>query len=32
VPEAIVERLLAGENRVKVWREHRGLTVCFLSS
>jgi DNA-binding XRE family transcriptional regulator len=32
VPEAIVERLLAGENRIKVWREHRGLTVSELAA
>lgn len=26
VPAAIVDRLLAGESPVRVWREHRGLT------
>lgn len=26
VPAAIVDRLIAGENPIKVWREHRGLT------
>jgi len=31
VPEAVVDRLLAGENRIKVWREHRGLTVSELA-
>ncbi|WP_163836105.1 hypothetical protein [Spartinivicinus ruber] len=25
VPDAVVTRLLDGENPVKVWREHRGL-------
>jgi DNA-binding XRE family transcriptional regulator len=32
VPEHVVERLLAGESRVKVWREHRGLTVSDLAA
>lgn len=27
VPEALVDRLLAGENRVRVWREYRQLSV-----
>ncbi len=26
VPAAIVKRILAGENPVRVWREHRGLS------
>lgn len=26
VPQHVVERLLAGENPVRVWREHRGLS------
>lgn len=26
VPAAIVDRIMGGENRLKVWREHRGLT------
>lgn len=26
VPEAIVDRLLGGENPIRVWRDHRGLT------
>lgn len=26
IPEAVVQRLLAGENKIKVWREHRKLT------
>ena len=32
VPEAVVDRLLAGENRVRVWREHRGMTVSELAA
>lgn len=31
VPAAIVDRILSGENRVKVWREHRGLTQDALA-
>ena len=31
VPLAIVERLLAGESPVRVWREHRGLTTKALA-
>ncbi|MDP3197256.1 helix-turn-helix domain-containing protein [Tabrizicola sp.] len=31
VPSAIVDRILAGENLVRVWREHRGLTVSALA-
>lgn len=31
VPAAIVDRILGGENRVKVWREHRGLTQDALA-
>jgi DNA-binding XRE family transcriptional regulator len=31
IPGAVVNRLLAGENKVKVWREHRGLTQCQLA-
>jgi DNA-binding Xre family transcriptional regulator len=30
VPAAIVRRLVAGENPIKVWREHRGLTLHAL--
>lgn len=26
IPSVIVDRLLGGENRIRVWREHRGLT------
>jgi DNA-binding XRE family transcriptional regulator len=32
VPLALVDRLLANENPVKVWREHRGLTLTALAS
>jgi DNA-binding Xre family transcriptional regulator len=32
VPAAVVDRLLAGENRIKVWREHRGLTISELAA
>jgi len=31
VPDAVVERLLAGESPIKVWREHRGLTQSALA-
>jgi len=31
VPDEIVNRLLAGEAPVKVWREHRGLTQAALA-
>ena len=31
VPAAIVDRILAGENRIRVWRGHRGLTVSALA-
>lgn len=29
-PAAMVDRLLAGESRLRVWREHRGLTQAQL--
>ncbi len=32
VPSAIVERLLSGESRVRVWREHRGLKAAELAT
>lgn len=32
VPAAVVDRLLAGENRVRVWREHRGLKASDLAA
>lgn len=31
VPDAMVERLLAGESKIRVWREHRGLSVEALA-
>lgn len=31
IPSGIVGRLLAGENPVRVWRSHRGLTVTELA-
>lgn len=31
VPSAIVDRILDGENRIRVWREHRGLTASALA-
>lgn len=31
IPSAIVERLLAGENPLKVWRGHRGLSIRELA-
>ena len=32
VPDELVGRLLAGEHPVKVWREHRGLTLARLAA
>jgi len=32
IPAAIVDRLLAGESPVRVWREHRGLTAAALAA
>ena len=31
VPGEVVRRLVAGENRLRVWREHRGLTQVDLA-
>ena len=31
VPLAVVERLMAGEHPVRVWREHRGMTARALA-
>ena len=31
VPSTIADRLLDGENRIRVWREHRGLTAKDLA-
>ncbi len=32
VPADIVRRLIAGENKVKVWRSHRGLSGCDIAA
>jgi hypothetical protein len=31
VPDAVVRRLIAGENPITVWREHRGMTLRALA-
>lgn len=31
VPSEVVDRILSGENLVRVWREHRGMTVAALA-
>ena len=31
LPEAMVDRILAGESSVRVWREHRGMTITELA-
>jgi DNA-binding XRE family transcriptional regulator len=31
IPAEVVDRILAGENRVRVWREHRGMSVAVLA-
>ena len=31
IPAAVVNRLLAGDNKIKVWREFRGLTQTQIS-
>lgn len=31
LPEEMVDRILDGENPIRVWREHRGLTVKALA-
>ncbi|MCJ2075967.1 helix-turn-helix transcriptional regulator [Methylobacterium sp. WL30] len=28
IPAEVVDRLLGGDNRIRVWREHRGLTMA----
>jgi len=30
VPGAVADRLFAGENKIRVWREHRGLSAAAL--
>jgi DNA-binding XRE family transcriptional regulator len=32
VPAAVVDRLLAGESPIRVWREHRGMTLTALAA
>jgi DNA-binding XRE family transcriptional regulator len=32
VPVAVVDRLLAGESRLRVWREHRDMTAAKLAA
>ncbi len=32
VPLAVVDRLLAGEHPLRVWREHRGMTAATLAA
>ena len=31
LPSPLVDRLLAGESRIRIWREHRGLTLTALA-
>lgn len=31
IPAAIVDRILGGESRIRVWRDHRGLTSAALA-
>ncbi len=31
IPAEVVDRLLDGDNRIKVWREHRGMTAAVLA-
>ena len=31
IPSEVVDRLLDGDSRIKVWREHRGLTAAALA-
>lgn len=31
VPAAVVDRILAGESRIRVWREHRGIASAELA-
>lgn len=32
ISSELVDRLLGGENRIRVWREHRGLTMAALAA
>jgi DNA-binding XRE family transcriptional regulator len=31
IPDEVVGRLITGENKVRVWREHRGMTAAALA-
>lgn len=31
VPDEVVGRLIVGENKIRVWREHRGMTAAALA-
>ncbi|QOG05132.1 helix-turn-helix transcriptional regulator [Aureimonas sp. OT7] len=31
IPAAVVKRIVDGENKVRVWREHRGMSVTALA-
>ena len=31
VPSAVVDRLIGGENKIKVWREYRGMSQAVLA-
>jgi predicted transcriptional regulator len=32
LPGSLVDRLLAGESAIRIWREHRGLTLTALAA
>ena len=32
IPDGIVDRLLSGESKIKIWREHRGLSITDLAA
>ena len=32
IPDALLRRELAGESPIKLWREHRGLTIACLAN
>lgn len=32
VPASVVDRIIDGENRIRVWREHRGLSATDLAT
>lgn len=31
LPDALVDRLIAGESAIRIWREHRGMTLTALA-